>query len=52
VAGAPIARDAALVEVGASMMLSRNAALGISYAGQYGEGNRDHTGRISLRWRF
>ncbi|HLU77695.1 MAG TPA: autotransporter outer membrane beta-barrel domain-containing protein, partial [Burkholderiales bacterium] len=52
VAGAPIARDAALVEVGASMMLSRNASLGISYAGQYGEGNRDHTGRISLRWRF
>jgi outer membrane autotransporter protein len=52
VAGVPVARDAALVEAGARVRLSRNAALGLDYSGQFGEGNRDHSGRISLLWRL
>ena len=52
VAGVPVARDAALVEIGAQVMLTRNAALGLNYSGQFGAGNRDHSGRVSLRWRF
>ncbi|HEY9379681.1 MAG TPA: hypothetical protein VIQ01_00380 [Burkholderiales bacterium] len=28
------------------------ASLGIGYSGQFGEDNRDHSGRVNLRWRF
>ena len=52
VAGAPIARSAALVGLGAEMALSRSAAIGLGYAGQYGGGMREHTATLSLRWAF
>ncbi|VFR53273.1 Extracellular serine protease precursor [plant metagenome] len=52
VAGAPIGRDAALVELGTELAMGRNAALGVSYAGQYASGSRDHTGMVNLRWGF
>ena len=52
VAGAPIARDAALLELGADVAMTRSATLGVSYSGQYGDGSREHAGSIDLRWRF
>lgn len=52
VAGTPIAQNAAIVEVGADVAVSLNLSMGLSYEGQYGSGNRDHTGNISMRWRF
>ncbi|AMG86918.1 MULTISPECIES: autotransporter outer membrane beta-barrel domain-containing protein [Bordetella] len=50
--GAPIARDAVLAGLGAELALSRSAAIGLAYIGQYGGGNREHTGSLSLRWLF
>lgn len=52
VAGAPIGRDAALVELGTALAMGRNAAVALSYAGQYASGSRDHTGMVNLRWGF
>ncbi|MGE8638321.1 MAG: autotransporter domain-containing protein [Achromobacter sp.] len=52
VAGLPIARDAALVELGADVMLSRNANLGLSYGGQFGGGNREISASVLLSWRY
>lgn len=52
VAGAPSARDTALLELGADIAVSRNATLGVSYAGQFGKGSRENTGSVSMRWRF
>lgn len=52
VAGAPIAPSAALVGLGAEVALSRSAAIGLAYGGQYGGGMREHTGSLSLRWAY
>lgn len=52
VTGAPIARDAALVEAGFDARIARTATLGIAYAGQFGGGNRDQTASVNLRWAF
>ena len=52
VAGAPIARDAARVELGADLVVVRNLTAGLSYAGEFGGGSRQHTGSLDLRWRF
>lgn len=52
VAGAPIARDAARVELGADLIAVRNVTAGLSYGGEFGGGNRQHTGSLDVRWRF
>ncbi|WP_353148189.1 autotransporter domain-containing protein [Pollutimonas bauzanensis] len=52
VAGASIARNAALVELGADLAISRNATVGLNYSGQYGGGNREHGGSFNVRWRY
>ncbi len=52
VAGAPIARDAARVELGADLAVVRNMTAGLAYAGEFGGGNRQHTGSLNVRWRF
>ncbi|MBB1597681.1 autotransporter outer membrane beta-barrel domain-containing protein [Achromobacter sp. UMC46] len=52
VTGAPIARDAALVEAGFDTLISRSTTLGLAYAGQFGGGNRDQTASVNLRWVF
>jgi fibronectin-binding autotransporter adhesin len=49
VAGTPLAQNAAIVEVGADVAVSRNLSMGLSYEGQYGSGNRDHNSNISMR---
>lgn len=52
VAGAPIARDAAVVEAGLSSTLGENLALGISYTGQFGSGLQSQGVRGNLSLKF
>jgi len=52
VAGAPLARNTALVCLQAEMELSRRAALVLGYNGEFGSGNRDHSASVKLRWAY
>ena len=52
VTGAPIARNAALLEAGLQAQAGRNATVALNYAGQFGSGNRDHSATLSWRWAF
>lgn len=52
VAGAPIARDSALIELGADVALTHATTLGLNYSGQYGDGNREHAGILTLSWSY
>jgi outer membrane autotransporter protein len=52
VAGAPIARDTLLVGLGADVVLTRDTRLGLNYSGQYGKGNSEHTGMLTLSWSY
>ncbi len=52
VAGAPIARDAALAELGVETALTRNATIGLNYSGQFGGGNRENAGSVHMTWRY
>ncbi|MGB3287929.1 MAG: autotransporter domain-containing protein [Burkholderiaceae bacterium] len=50
--GAPIAKNAAVAELGAELRVARKAAVGLSYSGQFGNGNTDNAGTLYLRVRF
>ncbi|MDQ2151764.1 autotransporter domain-containing protein [Alcaligenaceae bacterium C4P045] len=52
VTGVPIARDAAVLGLGAEMTIARNTTAGISYDAQLGGGNRQHSGLLNLAMRF
>ncbi|QKH37508.1 autotransporter-associated beta strand repeat-containing protein [Achromobacter pestifer] len=52
VAGTPIARNAALAELGAEVAVSRDTTMALTYNGQYGGGNREHAGSLNVRWRY
>lgn len=52
VAGAPIARNAAVLEAGLDAKVGRSASVGLSYAGQFGSGNQDHSATLAWRWAF
>lgn len=52
VAGAPVGRDAALVELGAEMEVARTASVRLGYAGQYAGDSREHTLTANVRWQF
>ncbi|NWE37109.1 autotransporter outer membrane beta-barrel domain-containing protein, partial [Pseudomonas gingeri] len=52
VAGAPIARNAAVTEVGADVAVSKNTTVGVSYNGQFGAGYQQNAGNINVNWRF
>jgi outer membrane autotransporter protein len=52
VAGAPIAPDAFVLDLGASVELTRGAMLGVSYGGQFGSGFTDHGVKANLAVRF
>ncbi|WP_206750837.1 autotransporter outer membrane beta-barrel domain-containing protein [Pollutimonas thiosulfatoxidans] len=52
VAGAPIAKNAAVVDLGAEMAVGKNAAMGLGYSGQFGNGNTDSTGSLYLKVKF
>lgn len=50
--GAPIARDAALVEAGGDLHLSTQTKVGIFYAGQLATSTRDHSVKGNFTWQF
>ncbi|WP_429069899.1 autotransporter outer membrane beta-barrel domain-containing protein [Bosea sp. OAE752] len=52
ITGAPIARNAALVEAGLDLAISANASLGVTYAGQLAEDVQDHAFKANLAVRF
>ncbi|WP_233234945.1 autotransporter domain-containing protein [Bordetella sp. LUAb4] len=52
VAGAPIARDAAVLTLGADLAITRSTTVGVNYGGQFGGGNRQNSGAVNVRWRF
>jgi outer membrane autotransporter protein len=52
VEGAPIASNAAVVELGAEVPLGSNSTVGLSYGGQFGEGNTDNSGSLYVKVRF
>ncbi|WP_242918447.1 autotransporter-associated beta strand repeat-containing protein [Caulobacter sp. CCUG 60055] len=52
VGGVPLARNAATVEAGLDYALSPNAALGVTYGGQFGSGLSDQSARFSFNVQF
>jgi outer membrane autotransporter protein len=52
VAGAPIAKNAAVLDLGAEASVGKNAAVGLGYTGQFGEGNTDNIASLYLKVRF
>lgn len=52
VTGVPIARDAAVLGLGAEMAITRNTTAGIAYDAQFGGGNRQQAGLLKLAVRF
>ena len=52
VAGAPLARNTAVLGLEADVALSRTAALVLGYKGEMGSGQRDHSANVKLRWAF
>lgn len=52
VAGAPIAKDTAIIEAGLDFSLSEDATLGVSYSGQFGSGAQRNGVNASLKVSF
>lgn len=52
VAGSAVARDAAVVELGVDMEVTKRTTIGVNYGGQFGDGNRQHSGTLDVRYRF
>ena len=52
IAGAPIARDAAVIEAGLDFAIAPTATLGVSYHGQVGSRTSDHGVRADLNVKF
>ena len=50
VAGAPLARNTAVLGLDAELELSRSASLVLDYHGEYG--SRDHAASVAVRWAF
>ena len=51
-AGVPIARDAAVLELGAEVAVSKRTTVGVGYNGQFGSGNRQNAATMDVRFRF
>ncbi|MBV7482929.1 autotransporter domain-containing protein [Bordetella sp. BOR01] len=52
VAGAPIAKDAAAVNLGVGVSLGKNTTMGLSYNGQFGDSQTDNNGSLFLKVGF
>jgi outer membrane autotransporter protein len=52
IAGAPIARDAALVDAGFDLRISPQAKVGLSYAGELASTARDNAVKGNFTWNF
>ena len=48
----PIARNAAALDVGLEATVGRSATMGLSYNGQFGASNQDHSALLAWRWAF
>ncbi|HEY9572239.1 MAG TPA: autotransporter domain-containing protein, partial [Pusillimonas sp.] len=52
VAGSPVAKDSAVVDLAAETNVGKNTAMGLAYTGQFGKGSTDSTGSLYLKVRF
>lgn len=52
VGAVPVARNAAVVDAGVTAKLQKNLAIGLSYSGQFGSGNKEQGVRGNLTWTF
>src|SRR5690606_19386009 len=52
VRGAPIDKNAAVLDLGLELAVGNNTSFGLGYSGQYGDDNSDHSGMLFLRTRF
>ena len=52
VGGAPLADNAALIEIGADLLISDQAQLGLSYVGQYADGVSSYGLQATMTWTF
>jgi subtilase-type serine protease len=52
VSGVPIAENTALVELGANLLISPQASLGLSYIGQFAGDTSQNAVQANLNWRF
>jgi outer membrane autotransporter protein len=52
VAGVPLARDGALIEVGGELRLTPHIRLGATYSGQLADGVHDHAIKGNFTWTF
>jgi len=52
VVGVPLARNALVTDMSLDWAAGRYTRIGLSYAGQWAGGNRDHGVQASLRWAF
>ncbi|MEX2746516.1 autotransporter outer membrane beta-barrel domain-containing protein, partial [Rhizobium mongolense] len=52
ISGTPVAKDAAIVEVGLDFRLAANASLAVSYEGQIASSLQKHGVTANLRVRF
>ncbi|MGO3870677.1 MAG: autotransporter domain-containing protein [Alcaligenes sp.] len=51
VSGAPIAKNAAVAELGAELKTGKSTSFGLNYQGQFGR-NQDHAGSLFMKVRF
>ena len=52
VSGVPIAENTALVELGANLLISPQASVGVSYIGQFADNTTQNAVQANLNWRF
>jgi outer membrane autotransporter protein len=52
VLGAPIARNAVVMELSGEVQLGKNAAIGVRYTGQYANQGKNNAGSLYLRVRY
>jgi subtilase-type serine protease len=52
ISGTPLAGDAALLGLGLGVQISNRALLSLSYAGEFGRGASEHSGKLSMNWAF
>lgn len=52
VQGAPVARNAAVVQAGLRAQVAKNTTVGLAYDGQFGSGLQDHAATLNLKVRF
>jgi outer membrane autotransporter protein len=52
IAGAPIDRNAAVLEAGVDLATTKRITLGLTYAGEMSRKTQSHSGELNLTWKF